>query len=123
MGRFPGAAKLRALRGGFQVRVRGVLAGIDVPQVAQDVHGFVVAEDDERPVEHVEQSNERRLATWMRDEVARDADEVRLSGADPLDCATAREVSAGQRSSAFSCSPRPTYFAIAELSRFRLACQ
>ncbi len=44
--RLPGLAQFRALGRRFQVAVRGVFAGVDVAQVAEDVHRLVVAQQD-----------------------------------------------------------------------------
>ena len=57
----------------------------------------MVPEDDERIVEPPEQLAEPRLAARMRDEVARDADEVGPPLGDPGDGALARPVAARQR--------------------------
>ena len=44
--RLPRLAQFRALGRRLQVRIRGVLAGLDVAQVAEQVHRLVVAEHD-----------------------------------------------------------------------------
>lgn len=56
----------------------------------------VVAEHDEGAVETREERSQATFSSRMRDEIARDADDVRPAPGDPLRCALARPVAPGQ---------------------------
>ena len=59
---------------------------------------IVIAEDDERPIQTLDQLAERRLAAWARDEVPGDHDEVGAPRRHPADGALDGVPAAGRQS-------------------------